>query len=212
MRIETFYEKWSELHGSAQVKGIVKVWLNLSYRLSRPLVALRITPNALSYISILAGATFLLSAKSNWAILLLVLSLLLDGIDGSVAILGDKTTKYGALLDSVADRIVEAFWILGLYVMGAPWQPLFVIWLASYIQEYMRAKSSSLGVTEILLVTWSERPVRASLIFIALIARAFEIQVLDFTTGVTYLLLILQVSSSIRLFLALRLHLRQFLR
>lgn len=212
MRIETFYEKWSELHGSAQVKGIVKVWLNLSYWLSRPLVALRITPNALSYISILAGATFLLSAKSNWAILLLVLSLLLDGIDGSVAILGDKTTKYGALLDSVADRIVEAFWILGLYVMGAPWQPLFVIWLASYIQEYMRAKSSSLGVTEILLVTWSERPVRASLIFIALIARAFEIQVLDFTTGVTYLLLILQVSSSIRLFLALRLHLRQFLR
>ncbi|MFM9142012.1 MAG: CDP-alcohol phosphatidyltransferase family protein [Actinomycetota bacterium] len=212
MRIETFYEKWSELHGSAQVKGIVKVWLTLSYWLSRPLVALRITPNALSYISILAGATFLLSAKSNWAILLLVLSLLLDGIDGSVAILGDKTTKYGALLDSVADRIVEAFWILGLYVMGAPWQPLFVIWLASYIQEYMRARSSSLGVTEILLVTWSERPVRASLIFIALIARAFEIQVLDFTTGVTYLLLILQVSSSIRLFLALRLHLRQFLR
>lgn len=212
MRIETFYDKWSELHGSAQVKGIVKVWLTLSYWLSRPLVALRITPNALSYISILAGATFLLSAKSNWAILLLVLSLLLDGIDGSVAILGDKTTKYGALLDSVADRIVEAFWILGLYVMGAPWQPLFVIWLASYIQEYMRARSSSLGVTEILLVTWSERPVRASLIFIALIARAFEIQVLDFTTGVTYLLLILQVSSSIRLFLALRLHLRQFLR
>lgn len=212
MRIETFYEKWSELHGSAQVKGIVKVWLTLSYWLSRPLVALRITPNALSYISILAGATFLLSAKSNWAILLLVLSLLLDGIDGSVAILGDKTTKYGALLDSVADRIVEAFWILGLYVMGAPWQPLFVIWLASYIQEYMRARSSSLGVTEILLVTWSERPVRASLIFIALIARAFEIQVLDFTTGVTYLLLILQVSSSIRLYLALRLHLRQFLR
>jgi CDP-diacylglycerol--glycerol-3-phosphate 3-phosphatidyltransferase len=212
MRIETFYEKWSELHGSAQVKGIVKVWLTLSYWLSRPLVALRITPNALSYISILAGATFLLSAKSNWAILLLVLSLLLDGIDGSVAILGDKTTKYGALLDSVADRIVEAFWILGLYVMGAPWQPLFVIWLASYIQEYMRARSSSLGVTEILLVTWSERPVRASLVFIALIARAFEIQVLYFTTGVTYLLLILQVSSSIRLFLALRLHLRQFLR
>ncbi|MBM3743025.1 MAG: CDP-alcohol phosphatidyltransferase family protein [Actinobacteria bacterium] len=212
MRIETFYEKWSELHGSAQVKGVVKVWLTLSYWLSRPLVALLITPNALSYISILAGGTFLLSAKSNWAILLLVLSLLLDGIDGSVAILGDKTTKYGALLDSVADRIVEAFWILGLYVMGAPWQPLFVIWLASYIQEYMRARSSSLGVTEILLVTWSERPVRASLIFIALIARAFEIQVLDFTTGVTYLLLILQVSSSIRLFLALRLHLRQSLR
>lgn len=212
MRIETFYEKWSELHGSAQVKGVVKVWLTLSYWLSRPLVALLITPNALSYISILAGGTFLLLAKSNWAILLLVLSLLLDGIDGSVAILGDKTTKYGALLDSVADRIVEAFWILGLYVMGAPWQPLFVIWLASYIQEYMRARSSSLGVTEILLVTWSERPVRASLIFIALIARAFEIQVLDFTTGVTYLLLILQVSSSIRLFLALRLHLRQSLR
>ena len=212
MRIETFYEKWSELHGSAQVKGVVKVWLTLSYWLSRPLVALLITPNALSYISILAGGTFLLSAESNWAILLLVLSLLLDGIDGSVAILGDKTTKYGALLDSVADRIVEAFWILGLYVMGAPWQPLFVIWLASYIQEYMRARSSSLGVTEILLVTWSERPVRASLIFIALIARAFEIQVLDFTTGVTYLLLILQVSSSIRLFLALRLHLRQSLR
>lgn len=212
MNIENFYENWSGLHGKAQITGIVKVWLTISYWISRPLVNLRITPNSLSYISILVGATFLLTISSDWAILLLVLSLLLDGIDGSVAILGGKITRYGALLDSVADRIVEVFWLLGLYMIGAPWQALFLIWLASYLQEYMRARSSSLGITEILIVTWSERPVRASFIFIALIFRALDFEALNFIVGITYLLLVLQVSSSIRLFLALRLHLRQSLR
>lgn len=211
MSIEVFYEKWSELHGGAQVKGIVKVWLNISYWMSRPIVALRVTPNSLSYISILAGAAFLLTAKSDWAIVLLVLSLLLDGIDGSVAILCGKITRYGALLDSVADRIVEVFWFLGLFVIGAPWQAILVIWLASYLQEYMRARSISLGSTEILIVTWSERPVRASIIFFVLVARALEIDSIDFTLGATYLLLTLQVSSVVRLFLTLRSHLRQSL-
>ncbi len=212
MKIEDFFNKWSELHGSAQVKGIVKVWLSISYWISLPLVKLRVTPNTLSYISVVFGAAFLLSAKSNWAILFLILSLLLDGIDGSVAIIGEKTTKYGALLDSVADRIVEVFWLLGLYIIGAPWQPILIIWLAAYLQEYMRARSNSLGVTEIIIVTWSERPVRASLIFIAIFLRALDIVAFDYITVIAYLMLALQASSSLRLFLVLRLHLRQSLR
>lgn len=212
MKIEDFFNKWSELHGSAQVKGTVKVWLSISYWISLPLVKLRVTPNTLSYISVVFGAAFLLSAKSNWAILFLILSLLLDGIDGSVAIIGEKTTKYGALLDSVADRIVEVFWLLGLYIIGAPWQPILIIWLAAYLQEYMRARSNSLGVTEIIIVTWSERPVRASLIFIAIFLRALDIVAFDYITVIAYLMLALQASSSLRLFLVLRLHLRQSLR
>ena len=140
------------------------------------------------------------------------MSLLLDGIDGSVAIIGEKTTKYGALLDSVADRIVEVFWLLGLYIVGAPWQPILIIWLAAYLQEYMRARSNSLGVTEIIIVTWSERPVRASLIFIAIFLRALDIVAFDYITVIAYLMLALQASSSLRLFLVLRLHLRQSLR
>jgi len=209
MNKTTFFLEWSKLHGDAKTIGIVRTWLSLSYILAKPLAVLRISPNALSYSTIALGICFALNVESNLAILYLALSLFFDGIDGSVALISNKVSKFGALLDSLADRVVEALWILGLFLLGAPWQPLILIWVGIYLQEYMRARSSSLGITDILIITWCERPVRASLIFIFLIARAIGFNEDIFLSVTTYAWLVLQLSSAFKLFLVLRSNLQQ---
>ncbi|MEY3711043.1 MAG: hypothetical protein RLZZ99_864 [Actinomycetota bacterium] len=199
-----FFAEWSKIHGNARVSGIVKAWLTISFWVTRPLALLRISPNFLSVASILVGAAFIWKIESNWSALLLVLSLALDGIDGTLAITTGKTSRFGALLDSVADRLVESLWAYGLYLLGAPWQIVTVAWLASYLQEYLRARAGGLGIQEVVVVTFAERPVRASLIFIALIANLLGIELI---VEVAFIWAALQTISAVTLLRALRLRL-----
>ncbi|MFM2175531.1 MAG: hypothetical protein RLZZ527_607 [Actinomycetota bacterium] len=199
-----FFAEWSKIHGNARVSGIVKAWLTISFWVTRPLALLRVSPNFLSVASILVGAAFIWKIESNWSALLLVLSLALDGIDGTLAITTGKTSRFGALLDSVADRLVESLWAYGLYLLGAPWQIVTVAWLASYLQEYLRARAGGLGIQEVVVVTFAERPVRASLIFIALIANLLGIELI---VEVAFIWAALQTISAVTLLRALRLRL-----
>lgn len=199
-----FFAEWSKIHGNARVSGIVKAWLSISFWVTRPLALLKVSPNFLSVASILVGAAFIWKIESNWSALLLVLSLALDGIDGTLAITTGKTSRFGALLDSVADRLVESLWAYGLYLLGAPWQIVTVAWLASYLQEYLRARAGGLGIQEVVVVTFAERPVRASLIFIALIANLLGIELI---VEVAFIWAALQTISAVTLFRALRLRL-----
>ena len=199
-----FFAEWSKIHGNARVSGIVKAWLTISFWVTRPLALLRVSPNFLSVASILVGAAFIWKIESNWSALLLVLSLALDGIDGTLAMTTGKTSRFGALLDSVADRLVESLWAYGLYLLGAPWQIVTVAWLASYLQEYLRARAGGLGIQEVVVVTFAERPVRASLIFIALIANLLGIELI---VEVAFIWAALQTISAVTLLRALRLRL-----
>ena len=203
---EEFFAAWSSSHGGASITGIVKIWLNISFAITRPLIVLRISPNLLSLLSIFMGIAFLASIESNWTILFLILSLLLDGIDGTVAICTGKTSRYGAVVDAVADRLVEATWAIGLTLLGAPWQVVAGSWLAAFLQEYMRARAGGLGIGEVLIVTWAERPIRATLIFIPLIGRLFG---MDLFSIAAIFWLVLQLSSAVVLFNSLRLRLQQ---
>jgi Phosphatidylglycerophosphate synthase len=132
------------------------------------------------------------SIESNWAIAFLVFSLIADGIDGSLAILTGKVSRWGALLDGFIDRIVEALWAFSLYLLGAPYQLVLIAWLAAFLQEYMRSRAASLGVTQLGVVTIGERPIRASILFIALVARAVD---MDLVTLLAQIWAILQVIS-----------------
>lgn len=206
MSKEELFSNWSALHGGAEVKGIVRAWLTISFYITRPIIILRLSPNSLSLLSIFAAAGFLLALESHWAITLLVLSLLLDGIDGTVAIATGKSSKFGALVDSVADRLVEGLWAMALYLLGAPWQVVITAWLAAFVQEYLRARVGGLGVNQVLFVTWCERPVRATLIFIPLIGRLFGFDLFEL---VAWIWAIMQLTSALTLFNLLRLQLQQ---
>ena len=166
---EEFRAKWSSLHSDAETSGIVGGWLNISYRFGLICTLLRISPNTLTLFGLLGAVATAVTAHSAWAIFFLVFSLFCDGIDGSVAIFQHRDSKWGATLDSVADRISEALWFYALYVIGVPaWIPIS-LWCVASFQEYARAKLISLGVSDIGVVTPAERPIRASFLFITLI-------------------------------------------
>lgn len=165
-----FFTTWSKLHGGAKIEGVVKTWLQISYASAKFLSKLRVTPNLLTFAGLFFAIALWQFANSWAAALFLVLSLFFDGIDGSLAILQKKTSKFGAFTDSFVDRISEVFWALALYKLGAPASLVFVALLATFIQEYLRARAGGLGHEEVGIVTICERPVRASLIFTAIVA------------------------------------------
>ena len=167
-----FFAKWSALHGSAEIKGIVKAWLKISFASAKFLSRLRLTPNLITLLGIVFAVAMAVNPLSLWAIPLLVLSLYADGIDGSVAIYQNRESQFGAVLDSVADRISEALWFYVAYRIGAPAWIVLLTYVTASTQEYARARLGGLGISEVGVVTPAERPVRASFIFIALVAYA----------------------------------------
>lgn len=184
-----FFTTWSNLHGGAKIEGIVKAWLQISYASAKFLSKLRVTPNLLTFAGLFFAIALWQFANSWVAALFLVLSLFFDGIDGSLAILQKKTSKFGAFTDSFVDRISEVFWALALYELGAPAALVFVALLATYVQEYIRARSGGLGHNEVGIVTICERPVRASLIFIAIVANLVG---LDLVTAIAIIWVAMQ--------------------
>ena len=174
MSREEFFSTWSDIHGNAKISGIVKAWLSISYLIVKPISKVRITPNILTMFGLFFGVILFLNANTSWASVLLVLSLICDGIDGSLAILTKKSTKWGAILDSVVDRLTEIFWVLALYKIGADLKLLVLVLLTASLQEYVRARSAGLGVSELGIVTFAERPVRASFVFIVFISLQFD--------------------------------------
>ena len=184
-----FFSTWSHLHGGAKIEGIVKTWLQISYPSAKFLSKLRVTPNLLTFAGLFFAIALWQFANSWAAALFLVLSLFFDGIDGSLAILQKKTSKFGAFTDSFVDRISEVFWALALYKLGAPASLVFVALLATFIQEYLRARAGGLGHEEVGIVTICERPVRASLIFTAIVANLVG---LDLVTAISIIWVAMQ--------------------
>jgi CDP-diacylglycerol--glycerol-3-phosphate 3-phosphatidyltransferase len=192
MKKEEFNSTWSDLHGGADIKGIVKTWLAISFASAKFLSKLCITPNILTLLGVLFAIAMAANPLSLWAIPLLVLSLYADGIDGSVAIFQKRQSSFGAILDSVADRISEALWFYVAYRIGAPAWLVLATYVIASTQEYARARLTSLGISGVGVVTPAERPVRASFIFIALVSYALSFQLVTLTIAI---LAILQLIS-----------------
>jgi phosphatidylglycerophosphate synthase len=193
---EEFFATWSKLHGDAKIEGIVKVWLQISFAVVKPLSKLRITPNFLTLAGLLT-AIALWQFANNWtAALFLTFSLFFDGIDGSLAIVSRVTSKFGAFTDSFVDRLSEFFWALALYKLGAPAILVFIALLATFIQEYLRARAGGLGYEEVGIVTICERPVRASLIFIAIVANFLNFH---FVTAISIIWVAMQFIALLQL-------------
>jgi len=191
MNQNDFFTKWSALHGNAEIKGIVKAWLKISFASAKFLSRLRLTPNLITLLGIVFAVAMAVNPLSLWAIPLLVLSLYADGIDGSVAIYQNRESQFGAVLDSVADRISEALWFYVAYRIGAPAWIVLLTYVTASTQEYARARLGGLGISEVGVVTPAERPVRASFIFIALVA---------YTIGFNLVTPVMAVLAALQLF------------
>jgi hypothetical protein len=193
-----FFTTWSDLHGGAKIEGVVKAWLQISYATAKFFAKLRVTPNLLTFAGLFFAIALWQFANSWTAALFLVLSLFFDGIDGSLAILQKKTSKFGAFTDSFVDRISEVFWALALYELGAPATLVFIALLATYVQEYLRARAGGLGHEEVGIVTICERPVRASLIFIAIIANLVGLEITSAVAAIWVAMQVIALSQLTR--------------
>ena len=187
-----FFLAWSKLHGDAKVSGIVKGWLSISFTISKALAKMRVTPNALTILGLVFGILLYMNSNAIWAPLILVISLICDGVDGSLAIITRQSSKWGALLDSVVDRLTEVFWVLALYRLGVDSKILISVFILASTQEYLRARAGGVGLKQVGVVTVAERPVRASFIFIALVAFNLNLEILN---QITFVWLILQAIS-----------------
>ncbi len=82
-----------------------------------------------------------------WGGILLLISGFFDIVDGQVARITVKTSKRGAFLDSVFDKIAEVAIFLGILVGG--YSEGYIVLLAitlSLLVSYTRARAESLGV------------------------------------------------------------------
>jgi phosphatidylglycerophosphate synthase len=192
MTKDEFFLAWSKLHGDAKVSGIVKGWLSISFSVSKALAKMRVTPNALTILGLVFGILLYMNSNAIWAPLILVISLICDGVDGSLAIITRQSSKWGALLDSVVDRVTEVFWVLALYSLGVDSKILITVLILASTQEYLRARVGGVGLKQVGVVTVAERPVRASFIFIALVAFNLNLEILN---QITFVWLILQAIS-----------------
>ena len=84
-------------------------------------VSLRITPNQISVLALLAGivaAILFVERLFLWGSLLLLLSAFFDLIDGSVARKTNAHTNFGAVFDWIVDKYVDALVLLGVGLSG----------------------------------------------------------------------------------------------
>jgi CDP-diacylglycerol--glycerol-3-phosphate 3-phosphatidyltransferase len=95
----------------------------------------------------------------------LLISGMFDTFDGLVARLNNKSSKYGAILDSSLDRYVEFMVFLGILIYFRNDWMFFVVFLAligSIMVSYTRARAEGLGSTKIVGIM--QRPERVILL------------------------------------------------
>ncbi|NLM29335.1 MAG: CDP-alcohol phosphatidyltransferase family protein [Methanomicrobiales archaeon] len=86
-------------------------------------IRLGITPNQVSVLSVLFGFSCAFAFAERYFLaggLLLVVSAILDLVDGNVARRNHTESKFGAVFDWIADKYVDAAVILGVGLSGIP--------------------------------------------------------------------------------------------
>jgi phosphatidylglycerophosphate synthase len=167
--LEDYLDRWSELHGGydPRTSSWARTWLRLTFRLGTPLARAGVSPHAVTAAGLIAAASVPAVAYAGYPLLgvpLVALSALLDSLDGAVAVLADRVTAFGYVLDSVADRVSEALLLAGLWLAGAPGWLCVLAGAAMWLHEYVRARAVGAGLTDIGVVTVGERPVRLLLL------------------------------------------------
>jgi CDP-diacylglycerol--glycerol-3-phosphate 3-phosphatidyltransferase len=171
----TYLQRWSALHGGTPPRGLVGGWLTLVHATASPLVRLRVHPDLVTLLGLAVAALVpALAARGPGGqvagAFVVALAGLADSLDGAVAVMTDRTTRWGALLDAVVDRLADAVLVVALWVVGAPaW--LCVAGVAvGWLHEYVRARAGGLGMTEVGAITVSERPTRVIVVAVSLLA------------------------------------------
>ena len=141
--------EWAGLHRTETPGGFVGGWLKAAGAVARPLARAGVSPNAVTVAALVAAvAAVPLALIDGWpgpaaACAAVVVSGLLDSLDGAVAVQAGRATKVGFLLDSVLDRLADVAFVAALAVVAggdqAPWVAVAAGGAAWWL-EYVRAR------------------------------------------------------------------------
>ncbi len=148
----------------------------IAYYLTRPVVSLLaktpIVPNAISWFGFLlalGAAAFIITGHLFAAGFVVLIAGFFDILDGALARSTNRTTLFGAVLDSTLDRLAEAALLLGILifsVLTANERPVMMVSLvsvtmvSSFLVSYVRARAEAIGLEcQVGLFTRGERVV-----------------------------------------------------
>jgi CDP-diacylglycerol--glycerol-3-phosphate 3-phosphatidyltransferase len=163
-----YFDRWSQLHGGYDPRTAtvwVRFWLTLVYRIARPLARRGVQPDVVTLSSVwFALAVFVPASEGgHWPVLagwVLVASGLFDTLDGCVAVLEKRTTKWGYVLDSLVDRVNDVIYLAAVVSVGAPVELAIACGVGFFLLEYARARAGNAGGDDVGRVTVGERPMR----------------------------------------------------
>jgi CDP-diacylglycerol--glycerol-3-phosphate 3-phosphatidyltransferase len=152
---------WQALHGGYDPRRnpVVGRWLSLVFAVGRPVARVGVHPDVLTWLSLVAALGLLVTPA--WAGLLLVLvSAVLDSLDGCVAVLQGRASRWGYVLDSAVDRCCDALFVAAIVVHGGTVELGIGCGFGVFLLEYVRARAGNAGAGDIHAVTVAERPTR----------------------------------------------------
>ncbi|MEM1851247.1 MAG: CDP-alcohol phosphatidyltransferase family protein [Acidilobaceae archaeon] len=148
---------------------------------------LKIRPNHLTLLGLCLALATPLAAYANNAIIvavLIVLSSLADALDGYTARVLKATSKWGAFLDSTADRVADSMFVLSFMLLGLSPTICYLLLTFSLLVSYTRARGEALGTT-FKGVGIIERQERAVLFILIAFLIAYDKQVAEIGAIVT---------------------------
>ncbi len=127
--------------------------------LAKPFLVSGLRPNFITLLGLLVGlfaGYFFFRGQLFCAGVFILLCGYFDLVDGAVAKANDQTTKFGGVLDSFSDRLVDGALYIGIIgggmgsLLGEPsWiLPSFAL-VGSYLVSYVRSRAEAAGVEKL---------------------------------------------------------------
>lgn len=184
----TLYKRRERFSGFSVKVGIAFAKLGLS-------------PNQWTLVTILPALVavwFLVKEQFLWAALFFFIAAFIDLVDGSVARVTGRVTKFGAYLDTIVDRYVEGLIVFGLLFASLPnlWLPIyawiFLYFFGALMTTYAKAAAKEKElVEEELKGGLMERAERLIILFIGILLAYFD------PFYLTYVIVILAVLANV---------------
>lgn len=121
----------------------------------RTLARWNVSPDAMTYLGLvltIGVAVIAALGEIRWAGVAYIFAAVCDALDGTLARVSGRGSRFGAFLDSNIDRIEESIVFLGLTVyyagLGGQWEiPLILVaTVGSLMVSYTRARAEAVGV------------------------------------------------------------------
>jgi CDP-diacylglycerol--glycerol-3-phosphate 3-phosphatidyltransferase len=183
---------------SAQFTALVE-------KVARVIARTGATPNGMTVLSLVPAILAAVCAARGafgWTVAFMLLSGIMDLLDGPLARATGRSSRFGALLDSTLDRISDALPLIGLSVFfargGWGWAaaiPSFAL-LSGYTVSYVRARCEGLAIA--LPPLWMRRGDRLALVAVSLLAGMIAPVLLLTGTALVGVLSLLAATDALR--------------